>query len=87
MFKGLTCDQTIEFTGTSKNAAMTQIWIALRVYLLLAFLKFQSSLTRSMQQLLRLLHLNLFEKRDLIALLNGNPLRDDGVNVNQMKLI
>ncbi len=75
------------FIGTSKNAVMTQIWIALCVYLLLAFLKFQSSLTRSMQQLLRLLHLNLFEKRDLIALLNGDPPRDDGVNVNQMKLI
>jgi hypothetical protein len=28
------------FIGTSKNAVMTQIWIALYVYLLLAFLKF-----------------------------------------------
>ncbi len=75
------------FIGTSKNAVMTQIWIALCVYLLLAFLKFQSGLARSMQQLLRILHLNLFEKRDLIALLNGDPPRDDGVNVNQLKLI
>jgi len=31
------------FVGTSKNAVMTQIWIALCVYLLLAFLKFQSN--------------------------------------------
>ena len=37
------------FVGTSKNAVMTQIWIALCVYLLLAFLKFQSRLTKSMQ--------------------------------------
>ncbi len=43
------------FVGTSKNAVLTQIWIAMCVYLLLAFLKFQSSLTKSMQQLLRLL--------------------------------
>ncbi|MCP4487605.1 MAG: IS4 family transposase, partial [Gammaproteobacteria bacterium] len=73
--------------GTSKNAVMTQIWIALCVYLLLAFLKFQSGLTRSMQQLLRLLHLNLFETRDLMALLRGDPPRDYGVNVDQMNLI
>ena len=29
------------FIGTSKNAVMTQIWIALCVYLLLSFIKFQ----------------------------------------------
>jgi len=75
------------FIGTSKNAVMTQIWIAMCVYLLLASLKFQSSLTRSMQQLLRLLHLNLFEKRDLIALLRGDPPRDNRVSANQMNLI
>ena len=48
------------FLGTSKNAVMTQIWIALCIYLLLAFLKFQSTLQKSTQQILRLLQLNLF---------------------------
>ncbi len=61
------------FVGTSKNAVMTQIWIALCVYLLIAFIKFQSTIQISMQQILRLLHLNLFEKRDLMALLRGDP--------------
>jgi len=61
------------FVGTSRNAVMTQIWIALCMYLLLAFLKFQSKLTKSMQQILRLLQLNLFEKRDMMALLRGDP--------------
>ena len=61
------------FVGTSKNAVLTQIWIAMCVYLLLAYLKFQSKVTRSLQQILRLLQLNLFEKRDLTALLNGDP--------------
>ena len=75
------------FVGTSKNAVMTQIWIALCVYLLLAFLKFQSKLTKSMQQMLRLLQLNLFEKRDLMALLRGEPLRNDKMNIYQMTLI
>jgi len=57
------------FLGTSKNAVLTQIWIALCVYLLLAFLKFRAKIDLSMQQMLRLLQLNLFERRDLLALL------------------
>lgn len=56
------------FLGTSQNAVLTQIWIALCVYLLLAFLKFKAKLGISMQQILRLLQLNLFERRDLIEL-------------------
>ena len=75
------------FIGTSKNAVMTQIWIALCVYLRLAFLKFQSKLKKSMQQMLRLLQLNLFEKRDLMALLRGDPPRDHQVAINQMVLL
>ena len=75
------------FIGTSKNAVMTQIWIALCVYLLLAFLKFQSKLKKSMQQILRLLQLNLFDKRDLMALLRGDPPHDQQVATNQMVLL
>lgn len=52
------------FLGTSFNAVMTQLWIALCAYLVLAFLKFQSKLRHSMQQMLRLLQLNLFERRN-----------------------
>jgi len=75
------------FIGTSKNAVMTQIWIALCIYLLLAFLKFQSKLRKSMQQILRLLQLNLFEKRDLLALLRGDPPIDHQVSVKQLALL
>ncbi len=75
------------FVGTSKNAVMTQIWIALCVYLLLAFIKFQSKLKKSMQQILRLLQLNLFEKRDLMALLRGDPPLDSKTAINQMALL
>jgi putative transposase len=75
------------FIGTSKNAVMTQIWIALCVYLLLAFLKFQSKLKKSMQQILRLLQLNLFDKRDLMALLRGDPPHDQQFATNQMVLL
>jgi putative transposase len=75
------------FVGTSKNAVMTQIWIALCIYLLLAFLKFQSKLQKSTQQILRLLQLNLFEKRDLMALLRGDPPFDKKFDINQMALL
>jgi putative transposase len=75
------------FIGTSKNAVMTQIWIALCMYLLLAFLKFQSKLKKSMQQILRLLQLNLFEKRDLMALLRGDPPNRKQHDFNQMVML
>ncbi len=75
------------FIGTSKNAVMTQIWIALCVYLLLAFIKFQSKLTKSMQQILRVLQLNLFEKRELFALLRGDPLPDKLRSTHQLVLV
>ena len=75
------------FIGTSKNAVMTQIWIALCVYLLLSFIKFQSKLKKSLQQILRVLHLNLFEKRDLMALLRGDPLHDGNAGITQMALL
>lgn len=57
------------FLGTSENAVLTQLWIALCVYLVLAWLKFKSKIGLSMQQMLRLLQLNLFERRDLEDLL------------------
>jgi len=61
------------FLGTSKNAVMTQIWIALCVYLMLAYLKHLSAIGASLQQMIRLLQLNLFARRDLIALLHTEP--------------
>jgi len=56
------------FLGTSKNEVLTQIWIALCVYLMLAYMKFTAKLGITMQQMLRLLQLNLFERRNLIVL-------------------
>jgi hypothetical protein len=61
------------FLGTSRNAVMTQIWVAMCMYLLLAYIRFLSKLGLGMQQILRLLQLNLFDRRDLNALLRGDP--------------
>lgn len=54
--------------GTAENAVLSQIWIALCVYLVLACLAFLSKIGASMQQILRLLQLNLFERSDLETL-------------------
>lgn len=56
------------FLGNSKNAVLTQVLSALCIYLLIAFMKYQSKITQSMQQIIRLLHTNLFSKRDLNSL-------------------
>lgn len=61
------------FLGTSKNAVLTQIWIALCISLLIAYLKFVSRIDQSMQKIARLLQLNLFIKRDLLELLKSIP--------------
>jgi hypothetical protein len=61
------------FVGTSRNAVLTQIWIALCVSLLIAYLKFSNRIDLSMQQIARLLQLNLFIRRDLLALLKNEP--------------
>ena len=53
------------FVGTSVNAVRAQLWIALCAYLLVSFLKFRSRLGQSILQILRLVQLNLFERRDL----------------------
>lgn len=61
------------FLGTTRNAILTQIWVALCIALLIAYAKFLSRTHLSAQAVLRLLQLNLFLKRDLNELLRGPP--------------
>lgn len=75
------------FIGHSKNAILTQIWIALCTYLLMAFIKYSARLSWSMQTLLRLLQLNWFMRRDLMALLRGDPPPLDPAKEQQLCLI
>jgi len=76
------------FLGTSRNAVLTQIWVALCLVLLLAYLKFEARLNWSLHQMLRLLQLNLFLKRELLSLLRGEPpLPPPGQLPNQLVLV
>lgn len=74
------------FYGTSKNAVLTQIWIAMCVYLLIALLKFQSRISISMQKILRLLQINLFEKWDLSELLRPKDRDKNQVDCHQLSI-
>ena len=68
------------FIGTSKNAVMTQIWIALCTYLILSYLRFASCMHRSIGQILKVLQLNVFERRELIPLIQGVNVDPPGFN-------
>jgi len=58
------------FLGTSKNAVMTQIWIAMIYYLFLSYLKFQTKFGKSLLVLTRMIKEVLMFKRSLIDLLS-----------------
>ena len=75
------------FLGNSKNAVMTQIWIALCTCLLMAYIKFSAKLGWSLQKMLRLLQLNLFMRRDLMTLLRGDPPESDTFGNHQLCLV
>ena len=56
------------FVGRTKNAVLSQLWVATCMYLLLAYLKFVLRLSWSLHQMLRVLQLNLFDRRPLVEL-------------------
>lgn len=74
------------FLGTSKNAVMTQIWVAMCSYLIVNFIKNQSKSTKTMRQILRILSLNLFEKAGLFELAIGSPIKPPNINNQQLIL-
>ena len=59
------------FVGTSKNALLSQLWVALIAYLLLCYLKFRSKFGWSLYTLCSILPTNLFAHRNLWDWLNA----------------
>ncbi|OGX01255.1 MAG: hypothetical protein A3I73_06155 [Omnitrophica bacterium RIFCSPLOWO2_02_FULL_45_16] len=53
------------FVGTSKNALLSQLWVALTAYLMLSYLKFKSKFGWSLYTLCSILPVNLFARRDI----------------------
>jgi transposase len=54
------------FFGTSENAVKTQVWIALSTYVLVAIVKKELCLEKSLYEILQILSLTLFEKTPLL---------------------
>ena len=78
------------FWGTSENAVMCQIWVAMIFYLLISFIKFQTKSTLSILEFTRIIRATLFQK---VALINLLSLRfndiwkiRDNITSNQLKL-
>jgi uncharacterized protein DUF4372/DDE family transposase len=61
------------FYGTSENAVKTQVWIAISVYVLVAILKKEFRLPRSLSDILQILSLTLFERVPLSQVITAFP--------------
>jgi hypothetical protein len=75
------------FVGTSENAVKTQVWIAVSIYVLVAILKKELKINRSLGEILQILSLSLFEKTQVFSLLAAkkDEAEDDGER-NQLTL-
>jgi hypothetical protein len=65
------------FFGMSENAVKTQIWIAISVYVLVAIVKKELNLPRSMNEILQILSVCLFEQVPVSQLLMANSPRSE----------
>jgi putative transposase len=71
------------FIGNSRNAVMTQIYVALIAYLLLCMFKYLSKVPASLQNLIRVIQLNLFRKCSLKELFEPPPKIVDKGHINK----
>ncbi|MFH0870929.1 MAG: IS4 family transposase, partial [bacterium] len=75
------------FYGTSENAVKTQIWTAISVYVLVAIVKKQLHLERSLYTILQILSVTLFEKTPILQALSSTDYEDQGGQFhNQLNL-
>lgn len=75
------------FFGTSENAVKTQVWIAISAYVLVAIVKKELRLERSMSEILQILSLSLFEKTPLFeALSDKNATKTKATSHNPLSL-
>jgi hypothetical protein len=63
------------FYGTSPSAVRTQVWIAISVYVLVAIVKKELKIERSLAEILQILSVNPFEKTPVFQLLTRSAYR------------
>ena len=75
------------FYGTSKNAVKSQIWIAISIYVLVAIIKKQLKIERSLNEILQILSITLFENTSLLQVLTNTESQKEEEQVcNQLNL-
>ena len=63
------------FLGTSKNAVMTQVWIAMIYYLLLTYIKYQTKFGSTLLSLHRIIREALMHRLTVVDLLRATPVK------------
>ena len=75
------------FYGTSENAVKTQVWIAISAYLLVAIIKKKLRIERTLNEILQVLSVALFENDELLPLVTNLHLQDQKeASYNQLTL-
>jgi hypothetical protein len=75
------------FYGNTDNAVKTQVWIAISVYVLVAIVKRELKVERSLSDILQILSVTLFEKTPLFQALSAHgPPDSKNVRHNQLTL-
>ena len=64
------------FYGTSDNAVKVQVWIAISVYVLVAIVRKELGVERSLSEILQILSLTLFEKTPIFQVLSESKSQD-----------
>jgi len=64
------------FYGTSENAVKTQIWIAISVYVLVAIIKKKLRIERTLNEILQILSITIFENDELLPLFTNFHLQN-----------
>ena len=75
------------FYGTSDNAVKIQVWIAISVYVLVAIVRKELGIDRSLNEILQILSVTIFEKTPIFQALSEQKTQDSSPDqCNQMML-
>jgi putative transposase len=75
------------FLGNSKNAVLSQVYVALIAYLLLAYQKFRSRIGLSLQNLARLVQANLFLHCEISEIARPTQKQRKSPNLNMLPMM
>ena len=75
------------FYGTSENAVKTQIWIAVSVYVLVAIVRKRLALEASLNQILQILSVTLFEKTPILQAIQASDSENTPIDTDNQLIL